>query len=97
MTFQSDIETVYVRKLTKVLIRRSQVAVAGSTTYHMQTNGSVERQNRTSLTMLRVYCSLCMTDWNRCLPEVIGLITVNSTLLRALVHTCCCQGPRYRR
>ena len=37
MTFQSDIETVYVRKLTTELIRRSQVAVAGSTTYHMHT------------------------------------------------------------
>ena len=57
MTFQSDNETAFVEELTKELMRRSQVAQAHSTTYHPQTNGSVERQNRTLVSILRVYCS----------------------------------------
>ena len=55
MTFQSDNGTTFVGKLTKELMRRSQLAPAHSTTYHPQTNGLVERQNRTLLSMLRVY------------------------------------------
>ena len=46
MTFQSDNGTAFVGELTKELMRRSQVAQAHSTTYHPQTNGLVERQNR---------------------------------------------------
>ena len=47
------------------------------TTYHPQTNGLVERQNRTLVSMLRVYCSRYMTDWDRYLPQVMG--AYNST------------------
>ena len=54
MTFQSDKGTVFVRELTKELMRRSQVAQAHSPTYQPQTNGSVERQYRTLVSMLRV-------------------------------------------
>ena len=39
MTFQSDNGTAFVGKLTKELMRRSQLAPAHSTTYHPQTNG----------------------------------------------------------
>ena len=53
-------------------MRRSQVAQAHSTTYHPRTNGLVERQNRTLVSMLRVYCSRFMTDWDRYLPQVMG-------------------------
>ena len=70
MTFQSDNGKTFVRELTKVLMRGSQVAQAHSTTYHPQTNRLVERQNRTLLSMLRVYCSRYMTDWDRYLPQV---------------------------
>ena len=77
MTFQSDNRTALVGQLTKELMRRSQVAQAHSTTYHPQTNGLVERQNRTLVSMLRVYCSRYMTDWDRYLPQVIG--AYNST------------------
>ena len=72
MTFQSDNGTAFVGELTKELMRRSQVAQAHSTTYHPQTNGLVERQNRTLVSMLRVYCSRYMTDWDRYLPQVMG-------------------------
>ena len=77
MTFQSDNGTAFVGELTKELMRRSQVAQAHSTTYHPQTNGLVERQNRTLVSMLRVYCSRYMTDWDRYLPQVMG--AYNST------------------
>ena len=77
MTFQSDNGTAFVGELTKELMRRSQVAQAHSTTYHPQTNGLVERQNKTLVSMLRIYCSGYMTDWDRYLPQVMG--AYNST------------------
>ena len=77
MTFQSGNRTAFVGELTKELMKRSQVAQAHSTTYHPQTNGLVERQNRTLVSMLRVYCSRYMTDWDRDLPQVMG--ACNST------------------
>ena len=77
MTFQSDNGTAFVGELTKELMRRSQVAQAHSTTCHPQTNGLVERQNGTLVSMLRVYCSRYMTDWDRYLPQVMG--AYNST------------------
>ena len=40
-------------------------------------NGLVERQNRTLVNMLRVYCSRYMTDWDKYLPQVVG--AYNST------------------
>ena len=77
ITFQSDNGKAFVGDLTKELIKRSQVAQARSTTYHPQTNGLVERQNRTLVSMLRVYCSRYMDDWDKHLPQVMG--AYNST------------------
>ena len=54
--------------LTKELMKRSQ---AHSTTYHPQTSGLVERQNRTLANMLKVYCSRHMTDWDKYLLQVV--------------------------
>ena len=55
------------------------MAQAHSTTYHPQTNGLVERQNRTLVSMLRFFCSRYMDDWDRHLPQVMG--AYNSTEL----------------
>ena len=77
MTFQSDNGKAFVGELTKELMKRSHIAQAHSTTYHPQTNGLVERQNRTLVNKLRVYCSRYMTDWDKYLPEVVG--AYNST------------------
>ena len=67
----------FVCDLTKELMKRSQVAQAHSTTYHPQTNGLVERQNRTLVSMLRVCCSRYMDDWDKHLSQVMG--AYNST------------------
>ena len=72
MTFQLDNGTILVGDLTKELMRRSHVAQAHSTTYHPQTIGLVERQNRTLVSMLKVYCSRYMTDCDRYIPQVMG-------------------------
>ncbi|XP_063717608.1 uncharacterized protein LOC134844724 [Symsagittifera roscoffensis] len=77
MTFQSDNGKPFVGDLTKELMRRSHIAQAQSTTYHPQTNGLVERHNRTLVNMLRVNCSRYMTDWDKYLPQVVG--AYNST------------------
>ena len=65
------------RDLTKELMKGSHIAQAHSMTYPPQTNGLVERQNKTLLNMLRVYCSRYMTDWDKYLPQVVG--AYNST------------------
>ena len=77
MTIQSDNGKAFVGDLTKELMKRSHIAQAHSTTYHPQTNGLVERQKRTLMNMLRVYCSRYMTDWDKYLPQVVG--AYNST------------------
>ena len=77
ITFQSDNGKEFVGDLTKELMKRSQVAQAHSTTCHPQTNGLVERQNCPLVSMLRVYCSRYMDDWDKHLPQVMG--AYNST------------------
>ena len=77
ITFQSDNGKAFVGDLTKELMKRSQVAQALSTTYHPQTNGLVERQSRTLVSMLRIFCSRYMDDWDRHLSQVMG--AYNST------------------
>ena len=71
MTFQSDNGKAFVGDLTKQLMKRSHIAQANSITYHPLTNGLVERQNRTLLNMLRVYCSRYMTDRDKYLPQMV--------------------------
>ena len=66
MTFQSDNGKAFVGDLTKELMRRSHIAQAHSTTYHPQTNGLVERQNRG----LQQYTAL--NDGHQSLHDVDG-------------------------
>ena len=72
MTFQTNNWKALVGDPTKEMMKRSHIAQAHSTTYPPQTNGQVERQNRTLVTMLRLYCSRYMTDWDKYLPQVVG-------------------------
>ena len=58
-------------------MRASQVTKVTSTAGHPRTQGLVERQNRTLVTLLRVFCSRRMKDWDQHLDEVLG--AYNST------------------
>ena len=71
MTFQSENGTLFVGKLTREPTRSSQVAQANFTTNQPQKNGLVERQNRTLVSMLRVYCSGYLLDWDRYSPQLL--------------------------
>ena len=55
ITLHSDNGNVFVGDLTKELMEMLQVLEAHSTNYHPQTNGLVERQHRTLVSMLRVF------------------------------------------
>ena len=77
VTFQSGNGKAFVGDLTKELMRRSHIAQAHSTTYHPQSNGLVERQNRTLVNIIRLYCSRYMTERDKYLPQVVG--AYNST------------------
>ena len=72
ITFQSENGKAFLGDLTKELMKRSQVGQAHSTTYLPQTNGLVERKNRTLVSMLRAFCSRYMDDGDRHLPQVMG-------------------------
>ena len=72
MTFQSANGKAFVGDLTKELMSRSHFAQVHSTTYHPQTKRLVERQNRTLVNVLRVYCSKFLIEWDKHLPQMVG-------------------------
>ena len=51
----------------------SHVAQAHSTTYHIQSNGLVEKQKRNLVSILRVYCSGYITEFERSLLQMTAL------------------------
>ena len=53
-------------------MKASQVTKLTSTPAHPRGNGLVERQNRTLLTLLRVYTSRRMLDWDEHIDGVLG-------------------------
>ena len=64
-------------KVSNEFMRAPQVTKVTSTAGHLRTQGQVERQNRTLLTLLRVFYSRRMRDWDSHLDEVMG--AYNST------------------
>ena len=61
---QSDNATSFTAEIAQELMKASQVTKVTSTPAHPRGNGLVERQNRTLLTLLRVYTSRRMLDWD---------------------------------
>ena len=69
---QSDNATNFTAEIAQELMKASQVTKVTSTPAHPRGNGLVERQNRTLLTLLRVYTSRKMQDWDEYIDGVLG-------------------------
>ena len=74
---QSDNAGNLTAEVSKELMKASQVTKVTSTVGHPRTQGLVERPNRTLLTLLHVFCSRRMRDWDQYLDKVMG--AYNST------------------
>ena len=74
---QSDNAPNLTAEVSNEFMRASQTIKVTSTAGHIRTQGLVEHQNRTLLTLLRVFCSCRMRDWDKHLDEVLG--AYNST------------------
>ena len=74
---QSDNATNFTAEIAQELMKASQVTKVTSTPAHPRGNGLVERQNQTLLTLLRVYTSRRMQDWDEHIDGVLG--AYNST------------------
>ena len=74
---QSDNAPNLTAEVSNEFMRASQITKVTSTAGHPRTQGLVERQNRTLLKLLRVFCSRRMRDWDKHLDEVLG--AYNST------------------
>ena len=69
---QSDNAPNLTAEVSNEFMRASQVFKVTSTAEHPRTQGLVERQKRTLLTLLRVFSSRRMEDWDSHLDEVMG-------------------------
>ena len=67
---QSDSAPNLTAEVSNEFMKASQVTKVTSTAGYPRTQGLVERQNRTLLTLLRVFCSRRMRDWDQHLDEV---------------------------
>ena len=74
---QSDNAPNFTAEVCAELMKASQVTKVISTVGRLRPQGPVERQNRTLLTLLRVFCFRRMRDWDQNLDEVMG--AYNST------------------
>ena len=74
---QSDNTPNLTAEVSNEFMKASHVTKVTSTAGHPRTQGLVERHNRTLLTLLRVFCSRRMRDWDQHLDEVLG--AYNST------------------
>ena len=69
---QSDNAPKLTAEVSIEFMRASQVTKVTSTAGHPRTQILVERQNRTLLTLLRIFCSRRIRDWDSHLDEVMG-------------------------
>ena len=74
---QSDNAPNFTAEVSAVFMKAAQVTKVTSTAGHPRTQGLVECQNRTLLTLLRVFCSRKLRDWDQYIDEVMG--AYNST------------------
>ena len=62
---QTDNGPLFTAKLTNEMFRLCQTVHVTSTAYHPQSQGLVERSNRSLLNVLRVLCSRRQNDWHK--------------------------------
>ena len=74
---QSDNAPNLTAEVSNEFLKAAHVTKVTSTAGHPRTQGLVERLNRTLITLLRVFCSRRMRDWDQCLDEV--MCAYNST------------------
>ena len=67
----SDRGTTFANELIKELTEKCQIKHRLSAPYHPQTNGLVERLNRTLCTSLAKYVQLYKQDWDHFLPSIL--------------------------
>ncbi len=77
LAIQSDNGVQFTAALTAEMMRHLDILQIHSSPYHPQTNGLVERQNRTLILLLRSVCSRRQDDWDKLLPSAMG--AYNST------------------
>ena len=77
LAIQSDNGSQFTAELTAELMKCLDILQVQSTPYHPQTNGLVERENRTLTLLLRTICSRQQDDWDTLLNHAIA--AYNST------------------
>ena len=77
LAIQSDYGPQYASELTTEMMNHLDILQIRSSPYHRQTNGVVERQNRTLILLLRTVCSRRQDDWDALL--VSAMSAYNST------------------
>ncbi len=77
LAIQSDNGSQFTAELTAELMKCLDILQVHSTPYHPQTNGLVERQNRTLILLLRTICSRQQDDWDTLLNHAVA--AYNST------------------
>ena len=88
---QSDNAPNFTAEVSAEFMKAAQVTKVSSTAGHTKTQGLVERQNRTLLTLLRVFCVFCsrrMRDWDQYLDEVMGAYNSTRHATTGFPHTC---------
>ena len=79
--FQSDRGPQFTASVTLSLMKLIRVLHKHSTPHHPQTNGAVERSNRTIMSMMRRVCGEKPTQWDKYLQNIVSAynITIHST------------------
>ncbi len=77
IALQSDNAPQFTAALTTEFARVLQILIVHSRPYHPQTNGLVERQNKTLINLLKAICSKKQDDWDETLETAVG--AYNST------------------
>jgi hypothetical protein len=75
----------FMSNLFKSLCKLLQITKTRTTSYHPQSNGQIERQNRSVLQMIRCLRNKNITDWDLYLPQIAGAI--RATINRSTGYT----------